>query len=99
MKLALNLKSIVKSEETRKQNLLEKQLHVRHLHQRNQEIFTKFREIFTIVKMIIMQKIDYLIKVPKLKITSMKIRINGSNTENGNHESTVRSNQGKLAFI
>ena len=46
-----------------------------------------------------MQKIDYLIKVAKLKITSMKIRINGSNTENRNHESTVQSNQGKLAFI
>ena len=99
MKLALNLKSIIKSEETRKQYLSGKQLRVRHLHQRNQQIFTKFREIFTIVKMIIMQKIDYLIKVAKLKITSMKIRINGSNTENRNHESTVQSNQGKLAFI
>ena len=29
----------------------------------------------------------------------MKIRINGSNIENGNNESTVQSNQDKLAFI
>ena len=58
LKLALNVKSIVKSQETRKKNLLEKQIHMRNLHQRNQQTFTKFREIFTIVKMIIMKKID-----------------------------------------
>ena len=43
LKLALNIKLIVKSQETRKQNLLEKQIHVRKLHQRNQQTFPKFR--------------------------------------------------------
>ena len=43
LKLALNLKLIAKSQETRKQNLLEKQLHVKNLHQRNQQTFTKSR--------------------------------------------------------
>ena len=55
LKLALNIKSIVKSQETRKQNLLEKQIHVRNAHQRNQQTFKKFREIFTTVKM---KKVD-----------------------------------------
>ena len=55
-KLALNTESTVKSEETKKQNLLEKQIHVRNLHQRNQQTFTKFRESFTIGKTIIMKK-------------------------------------------
>ena len=36
LKLALNIKSIVKSQEMKKQNLLEKQIHVENLHQRNQ---------------------------------------------------------------
>ena len=58
LKLALNIKPIVKSQETRKQNMLEKQIHVRNLHQRNQRTLTKIREIFTILKMIIMKKID-----------------------------------------
>ena len=55
-KLALNTESTAKSEETKKQNLLEKQIHVRNLHQRNQQTFTKFRESFTIGKTIIMKK-------------------------------------------
>ena len=58
LKLALNIKPIVKSQETKKQNLLEKQFHVRNLHQRNQQAFVKFKEIFTIVKMITMKKIN-----------------------------------------
>ena len=56
LKLALNIKLIVKSQEMKKQNLLEKQIHVRNLHQKNQQNFTKFREIFAILKMIIMKK-------------------------------------------
>ena len=43
LKLSLNIKSIVKSQELKKQNLLEKQIHVRSLHQRFQQTFTKFR--------------------------------------------------------
>ena len=57
-KLSLNIKSMVRSQEIKKQNPLEKQIHVRNHHQRNQQVFTKFREIFTIVKMIIMKKIN-----------------------------------------
>ena len=48
---------MAKSQEMKKQNLLEKQIHVKNLHQRNQKTFTKLREIFTIVKIIIMKKI------------------------------------------
>ena len=58
LKLSLNIKSIVQSQEMKKQNMLEKQIHVRNLHQRNQQTFTKFREIFTKVKMIAMKKIN-----------------------------------------
>ena len=50
-----------------------KTTHMRNLHQRNHQIFTNFREIFTIVKMIIVNKIDYLLKIPILKIIIMKI--------------------------
>ena len=57
LKLALNIKSIVKSHKIKKQNLLEKQIHVRNLHQKNQH-FMEFREIFTIVKTMIMKKIS-----------------------------------------
>ena len=89
LKLALNLKSIVKSQETREQNLLEKQFHVRDLHQRNQQTFRKFEEIFMIAKMIIVKKVYYL----------LKIRINGSNIKNVNNERTGKSNQGKFAFF
>ena len=35
-----------------------KKLHVRNLHQKNQQTLTKFREILAIVKMNIMKKID-----------------------------------------
>ena len=45
LKLALNTKSIVKLQETRKQNLLEKQLYVGNFHQKNEQTFTKFREM------------------------------------------------------
>ena len=58
LKLALNINLIVKSQKTKKYNLLEKQIHVRNIHQGNQQTFTKFREIFTIVKMIIVNKIN-----------------------------------------
>ena len=58
LKLALNIKSIVKSQEMKKQNLLEKIIHMRNLLQRNQQPFAKFRETFTIVKMIIMKEIN-----------------------------------------
>ena len=58
LKLSLNIKSIVKSKEMKKQNLLEKQIHVRNLRQRNQLTFTKFKEVFTMVKMIAMKKIN-----------------------------------------
>ena len=58
LKLSLNIKSIVQSQEMKKQNMLEKQIHVRNLQQRNQQTFTKFREIFTKVKMIAMKKIN-----------------------------------------
>ena len=58
LKLALNIKSIVKSQKNKKQNLLDKQIRVRNLHQRNQQTFTKLMEIFTIVKTIIMKKIN-----------------------------------------
>ena len=58
LKLSLNIKSIVKSKEMKKQNLLEKQIHVRNLRQRNQLTFTKFKEVFTMGKMIAMKKIN-----------------------------------------
>ena len=58
LKLSLNIKSIVKSKEMKKQNLLEKQIHVRNLRQRNRLTFTKFKEVFTMVKMIAMKKIN-----------------------------------------
>ena len=58
LKLSLNIKSIVKSKEMKKQNLLEKQIHVRNLRQRNPLTFTKFKEVFTMVKMIAMKKIN-----------------------------------------
>ena len=59
LKLALNIKSKVQSQEMRKQRLLQKQIQVRNLHQRNQQTFTKFGENFTKVKMIVMKKTDY----------------------------------------
>ena len=55
LKLSLNIKSIAKSQAMKK--LLEKQIHMRNLHKRDQQTVTKFREIFTIVKMI-MKKIN-----------------------------------------
>ena len=58
LNLSLNIKSIVKSKEMNKQNLLEKEIHVRNLCLRNQLTFTKFREIYTMVKMMAMKKID-----------------------------------------
>ena len=73
VKLALNLKTTVKSQEIRKQDLLKKQLHESNLHQTNQQAFTTFREPFTIVKMIIMMKTDYLLKTPTFKVMIMKI--------------------------
>ena len=42
----------------KKQNTLEKQIHFKTLHQRNQQTFTKIREMFMIVKMIIARKIN-----------------------------------------
>ena len=51
----------------------EKQLHIKIFHRRNQQRFTKFREVFILDKMIIMKKIDYLLKLPILKIISIKI--------------------------
>ena len=57
LKLALNIRSMAKSQEMKKQNLLEKQIYVKNLHQRNQQTFTKFREIFTIGKIIIMKEL------------------------------------------
>ena len=101
LKLALNIKSIAKSQETKKQNLLEKQIHVRNFHWRNQQTFTEFREIFTIVKSY--NEENQLIakdtSTENKKNEDNRRRINGSNIENGNNESTVKSNQGKLAFI
>ena len=35
---------VEKSQEMKKQNMLEKQIHVRNFYQRNQQTFTKFRE-------------------------------------------------------
>ena len=58
LNLSLNIKSIVKSKEMKKHNLLEKEIHVRNLRLRNQLTFTKFREIYTTVKMMAMKKID-----------------------------------------
>ena len=75
LKFALNIKSILKSQETRKQNLLEKQIYVTDLHQKNQQTFTKFKEIFMIVKMIIMKMIA-LINV--LTATILKTVITGA---------------------
>ena len=46
---------VVRNEETES---VGKKIHVRNVHQRNQQTFTKFREIFTIVKMIIMKKMN-----------------------------------------
>ena len=71
LKVALNLKSIVKLQETKKQNLLEKQLHTRNFRPRNQQTLMKFREIFTTVKIIIMKKLNYFLKTPILKIIIM----------------------------
>ena len=75
LKFALNIKSILKSQETRKQNLLEKQIYVTDLHQKNQQTFTKFKEIFMIVKIIIMKTIA-LINV--LTATILKTVITGA---------------------
>ena len=75
LKFALNIKSILKSQETRKQNLLEKQIYVTDLHQKNQQTFTKFKEIFMIVKIIIMKMIA-LINV--LTATILKMVITGA---------------------
>ena len=75
LKFALNIKSILKSQETRKQNLLEKQIYVTDLHQKNQQTFTKFKEIFMIVKIIIMKMIA-LINV--LTATILKTVITGA---------------------
>ena len=75
LKFALNIKSILKSQETRKQNLLEKQIYVTDLHQKNQQTFTKFKEIFMIVKIIIMKMI-VLINV--LTATILKTVITGA---------------------
>ena len=75
LKFALNIKSILKLQETRKQNLLEKQIYVTDLHQKNQQTFTKFKEIFMIVKMIIMKMIA-LINV--LTATILKTVITGA---------------------
>ena len=43
------------------------------LNQKNQQNFRKCRVAFTIVKMIIMKKIDYILKMLVLKITIMKV--------------------------
>ena len=51
----------------------EKQLHIKIFRRRNQQRFTKFREVFILDKMIIMKKIDYLLKLPILKKISIKI--------------------------
>ena len=75
LKFALNIKSILKAQETRKQNLLEKQIYVTDLHQKNQQTFTKFKEIFMIVKIIIMKMIA-LINV--LTATILKTVITGA---------------------
>ena len=75
LKFALNIKSILKSQETRKQNLLEKQIYVTDLHQKNQQTFPKFKEIFMIVKIIIMKMIA-LINV--LTATILKTVITGA---------------------
>ena len=85
----------------KKQNPLEKQIHVRNHHQRNQQVFTKFREIFTIVKKIIMKKITICTEsnIANNNNEDNRLRNNGSNIENGINESTVTSNQGKLALI
>ena len=69
----MNIKSIVKSQETRKQNLLVKQLYVRNVQEKNEQTFTIFTEISTIVKMVIIKIIDYLLKTSILKIIIMKI--------------------------
>ena len=58
LKLLLNIKSILKSQEIKKQNLLEKQIHMSKLHQRNHQTSKKFREIFKIIKMIVMKRIS-----------------------------------------
>ena len=75
LKFALNIKSILKSQETRKQNLLEKQIYVTDLHQKNQQTFTKFKEIFMIVKIIIMKMIAL---INALTATILKTVITGA---------------------
>ena len=70
LKLLLNIKSIAKSQEMKK--LLEKQIHMRNLHKREQQTVMKFRETFTIMKMItkkingLLQKLILQIKITKI---------------------------------
>ena len=58
LKLSLNIKSILKSQEIKKRNLLEKQIHMRKHHQRNYQTFKKFREMFKIIEMIVMKRMS-----------------------------------------
>ena len=82
--------------------MLEKQIHVRNLHQRNQRTFTKFREIFTILKNDNNEENWLIINDTNTENNNNEdnpLRLNGSNVENRNNESSLKSNQGKLAFI
>ena len=93
LKLTLNIKSIVGSQEMKKQNLLEKQIHV-NLH----EIQRNFHDSENNNN----EEYQLIVKDTNIENNNNednRLRINGSNIENGIDESTVKSNKGKLALI
>ena len=93
LKLTLNIKSIVGSQEMKKQNLLEKQIHV-NLH----EIQRNFHDSENNNN----EEYQLIVKDTNIENNNNednRLRINGSNIENGIDENTVKSNKGKLALI
>ena len=102
LKLSLNIKSIVKSQEMKKQNLLEKKS---YREKPSPEKSTNFHEIQrNFHDSENDNKEDNQLIVTETNIANNnnkdnRLRNNGGNIEHGINESTVKSNQGKLAFI
>ena len=101
LKLSLNTKSIVKSQEMKKRNLLENQ------NSRDKPPLEKLINFHEIQRNFYDSENDHeknQLIVTQTNIAtkineSNRLRNNDSNIENGINESTVKSNQGKLAFI
>ena len=102
LKLSLNIKSIVKSQEMKKQNLLGKKS---YREKPSPEKSTNFHEIQrNFHDSENDNKEDNQLIVTETNIANNnnkdnRLRNNGGNIEHGINESTVKSNQGKLAFI